>query len=351
MSISASAFGKLPCGKEVTCYKITNASGASVSLLNYGGIIAAIQVPDRDGTLRDVALGASSVDSYAGGQGYLGALIGRSGNRFGKGLARLNGEVLQLAKNSNGHHLHGGDVGFDQKLWDAVPDALTNSLKLSYTSPDGEENYPGTLNVIVTYTWSEQSALSIHYEAVSDKDTLCNLTNHVYFNLEGEDSGSVMDHEMQIHADLLTVVDSDCIPTGALCDVTGTPFDLRNPLRIGTGIVHEQDDQQMGFGGGYDHNYALRPAEGIREVAVLYAPKTGIAMSVETDQLGIQFYTGNFLNDSFLGKSGKTYAKRSGLCLETQFYPDSPNHDEFTPCVLKAGDKYDTTTTYTFFVK
>ena len=348
MNLTTKPFGTLPCGKEVTVFTLTNAIGASVSILNYGGIITAINVPDRDGKLVDVCLGAADISSYIGGEGYLGALIGRSGNRFGKGLARLNGKILQLAKNSNGHHLHGGDVGFDQKIWAATPIESENKLELRITSPDGEENYPGTLDVLVTYGWTDDCALSIRYQATSDKDTLCNLTNHTYFNLEGAGSGQVLDHEIQIQSDLLTIVDPDCIPTGELRDVTDTPFDLRNPARIGDGMALEQSDEQMRFGGGYDHNYALREADGIREVVALYAPKTGIRMTVQTDLPGIQFYTGNFLNDSFLGKGGVTYSKRFGLCLETQFYPDSPNHDEFAPCVLRVGENYDTTTIYTF---
>ena len=347
MSITKAPFGALPANLEVTKFTITNLSGAHVSILNYGGIITEICVPGKDGKLVDVMLGGNTVDSYLNGSGYLGALIGRSGNRFGDGLAQLNGKTLHLAKNSNGHHLHGGDVGFDQKIWIATPDEATNSLVLEYTSPDGEENYPGTLSVRVTYTWSEANALSIHYEATSDKDTLCNLTNHAYFNLGGAGTGIVTDHKIQINADKLTVVDKDCIPTGELRDVTGTPFDFRKPMKIADGLKAEKTDEQLIYGGGYDHNMALN-GEGAREAAVLSSDVTGIKMTVTTDLPGIQFYIGNFLDGTFHGKNGVIYQKRDGVCLETQFYPDSPNHKEFKPCVLKAGEKYDTTTTYSF---
>lgn len=348
MSIQVKPFGKLPSGEDTRLYTLTNAGGASVSISNYGGTLVAIRVPDRDGKLTDVLLGAKEAKDYLAGSGYLGALIGRVGNRIGKGLARLNGEVLHLAQNSNGQHLHGGNIGFDKKIWDATPDEANNRLVLKCVSPDGEENYPGTLNVTVTYGWSDDNALSIHYEATSDKDTLVNLTNHAYFNLDGESTGDVGAHAIQIHADRLTVVDADAIPTGELRDVTGTPFDLRQPKCIADGLSRENDDEQMRFGSGYDHNFALNGA-GYREAALVYSAKTGIQMTVSTDQPGIQFYTGNFLDGSFPGKRG-AYQKRSGLCLETQHFPDSMNHDEFKPCVLKAGEKYDTTTTYRFGV-
>ncbi|MDL2205517.1 galactose mutarotase [Eubacteriales bacterium OttesenSCG-928-N13] len=347
MSIEKKPFGQLHTGEKADLYILKNGSGAWVSITNYGGIITSIHVPGRDGKLVDVLLGANDVSGYAPhNNGYLGALIGRVGNRIGNGVAILNGQPLYLAKNSNGQHLHGGNVGFDRKLWSVKMDKLTNSLMLSYVSPDGEENYPGTLEVRVTYTWSERNALSIHYEATSDKDTLCNLTNHAYFNLNGEDSGSIVDHEIQIDADRLTVVDEFCIPTGELRDVTGTPFDLRKMTRIAEGLVLESSDEQLTFGGGYDHNFALN-GSGYREIVKLKGDKTGIDMTVETDQPGVQLYIGNGLNGSFIGKK-RPYEKRDGLCLETQLFPDSVNHNNFESCVLLAGEKYDTTTCYTF---
>ncbi len=347
--ISKKPFGTLKSGEQADLYTLTNKLGAWVSITNYGGIITAICVPNRDGRLVDVALGCASAEAYQPNDGYLGALIGRVGNRIGKGVAALNGRALQLARNSNGQHLHGGNVGFDQKLWTATVDEETSSLRLEYTSPDGEENYPGALQVRATYTWTERCQLQIHYEASSDKDTLCNLTNHSYFNLSGEGSGSVVNHHLMIAADRLTIVDADAIPTGELRDVTGTPFDFRTMRPIAEGLLFEATDEQLRFGGGFDHNYALN-GSGYREIAQVYSPDSGIKMAVSTDQPGVQLYIGNFLDGKRVGKSGKAYEKRGGLCLETQFFPDSVNHPEFAPCVLKAGEKYDTITAYTFSV-
>ena len=326
MSISRTFFGNLPDGRPADLYTITNASGASVSITNYGGILVSLQVPDRAGKLTDVLLGFSDVSGYAPvNPGYMGALIGRVGNRIGKGRFTLNGVDHQVAANSNGHHLHGGMVGFDKKLWEAEPDEAHNALKLTAFSPDGEENYPGNLRVTVTYAFSEGNALSIHYQAVSDKDTLCNLTNHVYFNLSGDGSGSIEDHEIQVNASLFTVTDSGLIPTGEQRSVLGTPLDLRSPIRLGDGLAHTRDDEAMRFGGGYDHNFMV-DGEGFREAAVLYSPATGIQMKAFTDLPGVQLYTGNMTESNWPGKCGKNYKKRDGLCLETQFPPDAVNH-------------------------
>ena len=251
-----------------------NASGASVSITNYGGILVSLLVPDREGKLTDVLLGFSFVSGYAPvNPGYMGALIGRVGNRIARGRFTLNGVSYQVATNSGGHHLHGGVTGFDKKLWNAEADEAKNALTLTAFSPDGEENYPGNMNVKVTYSFSDDNALTIRYEAQSDKDTLCNLTNHVYFNLAGEGSGSVEDHEIQIHASRFTATDSGLIPTGELRSVSGTPLDLRSPRRLGDGLARTGECEALRFGGGYDHNYMV-DGEGYREAVCLYAPAT-----------------------------------------------------------------------------
>ena len=251
MSITKKPFGKAPCGREAELYVLTNASGASVEISNYGGILRAVNVPDRNGKIGSVTLGYSSVEGYTPLNGYIGALIGRVGNRIANGECTVSGQKLTLAKNENGiTHLHGGDVGFDRRFWDATPveGICEDSLILKYVSPDGEEGYPGTLRVMVTYTFTDDNELLIHYEAVSDRDTLCNLTNHSYFNLEGEGAGPVTDHVFEFNCDTFTVVDEKCIPTGEQRDVTGTPFDLRQPTRLADGLAQGEPDEQLRVG-------------------------------------------------------------------------------------------------------
>ncbi len=348
MSISKSSFGRLADGRPVDLYTIRNSTGASVSIATYGGILVSLRVPDRGGVLTDVLLGFSDISGYAPvNPGYMGALIGRVGNRIGRGLFTLNGVRYRVAANSNGHHLHGGMSGFDKKLWLAEADEASSALKLSIVSPDGEENYPGRLVVTVTYTFSNDNALSIRYQAVSDRDTPVNLTNHAYFNLAGEGSGTIEDHVIQIFADRFTVTDSDLIPTGELRPVDATPFDLRKPTRLGDGLRHAEDDEQMRFGGGYDHNFMLS-GDGYRKGIALYAPATGIQMDTFTDMPGVQLYTGNMLETRWPGKCGRKYGRHDGLCLETQFPPDALNHPGFPSPVLKAGERLDSTTSYFF---
>ena len=349
MSITAVPFGKLPCGQEVSLYTLTNASGASVSITDLGGIIVKIVVPDQNGVLGDVALGYDCAENYTPNYGYLGALIGRYANRIGRGSFTFQGQPMQLNTNSNGHHLHGGNVGFDRKVWVAQmrENAGCEELKLTIVSPDGEENYPGTLKVCVTYSWSDKNELGIHYEAISDKDTIVNLTNHCYFDLEGEENGSVENHVVQINADRFTVVDADSIPTGELRDVTDTPFDLRAGKVLKDGYAVQDSDEQMTFGQGYDHNFVLN-GQGMQLAAVVTAPVSGRVMKVFTDKPGIQLYTGNMIDCVKPGKSGRVYGKRDGLCLETQFFPDSVNYPEFPSPLLREGEKYDFTTVYAF---
>lgn len=350
MSIRKTPFGALPDGREASLYILTNASGASVEISNYGGIIRAINVPDRDGKLDNIALGYSDVTGYVPLHGYLGALIGRVGNRIANGECELNGKKLSLAKNENGKtHLHGGDEGFDRKFWEATPveGICEDHLILKYVSPDGEENYPGTLKVMVTYTFTDDNELVIRYEAVCDKDTLCNLTNHCYFNLAGEGSGDIYGHTMEINADTFTVVDEDSIPTGEVRQVDGSPLDLRQPKNIGEGLGMTESCEQMRFGNGYDHSFNIND-EGLRFAAEVTEPNTGRMMQVFTDMPAVQFYAGNGLNAPNPGSSGKLYKKHGGLCLETQFAPDSVNHANFPDSVLKAGEKYDFTTIFAF---
>ncbi len=349
MSITMTAFGTLSDGVRVTRYTMTNHLGASVSVLNYGGILQSICVPDREGKISDVLLGYDSAEKYQPNPGYLGALIGRYANRIGAGRCTLNGQPLQLAQNSNGQHLHGGNVGFDQKIWGVFSKEgkAEDKLVLSLVSPDGEENYPGTLTVRMTYSWNDRCELKLHYEAVCDQDTILNLTNHAYFNLEGEGSGSIADHTLSVNADRFTVVDKDSIPTGELRDVAGTPFDLRGGVRLADGFAQEAGDEQMVFGQGYDHNFVLN-GTGLRRAAVLSAPVSGRVMEVYTDKPGVQLYTGNMIDCLVPGKCGRMYQKRDALCLETQFFPDSINNPSFPSCVLKKGEKYDYTTIYAF---
>lgn len=346
MSIRREAFGALTCGAQVERFTMTNAMGASVSILNYGGIIQSIRVPDAAGRLADVALGYADMKGYAANPGYLGALIGRVGNRIADGRFELNGKVYQLARNENGmNHLHGGNAGFDKKLWAVTPveGIMADHLILSTSSADGEENYPGAVQAMVTYTFTDDCALSIHYEAASTADTPINLTNHCYFNLAGEGSGAILDHELQILADRFTVVDERFIPTGENRPVGGTPFDLRVARRVGDDI--DADEEQLRFAGGYDHNFVLN-GSGMRTAAVLRA--AGREMIVETDMPCVQFYAGNMLDTPEAGKCGRRYQKREGLCLETQFAPDSVNHPEFPSVILHPGEKYDHVTTFKF---
>ncbi|MGX8706478.1 MAG: aldose epimerase family protein, partial [bacterium] len=287
--------------------------------------------------------------------GYIGALIGRVGNRIADGKCELNGVELTLAKNENGvTHLHGGNVGFNERLWDAIPveGICEDHLILKYTSPDGEEGYPGTLKVMVTYTFTDENELMIRYEAVSDQDTLCNLTNHSYFNLSGEASGrKIVDHVFEMNCDTFTVVDARCIPTGEQRDVDGTPFDFRAPTRIGDQMAKTSEDEQLGYGNGIDHNFNINDFEaGLRFAAEVTDPATGRVMDVFTDMPAIQLYAGNGLNGVNPGASGRIYAPHEGFCLETQFAPDSINHPEFIDSVLRAGEKYDFTTIFAFDV-
>lgn len=339
-------YNKTIDGKKVTLYKMTNKNGVSVSITNLGGRVVSLFVPDQRGKLTDIVLGYDSVGAYLKkGEPFFGALIGRYGNRIGKGKFSLEGKEYQLQLNDGPNTLHGGTDGFYNKVWDAKQDG--QKLELTYVSPDGEAGYPGKLAVKVTYTLTDENALQIDYTATTDKTTIVNLTNHAYFNLNGEGNSTILDHELMIAADAITPVDSTLIPTGALLPVKGTAFDFNVAKTIGKDI--ELKEEQLKFGKGYDHNFALKANDGKTPIATLKSTATGIKMEIYTTEPGLQFYSGNFLTgEDKDGKGGKSYAYRSALCLETQHFPDAPNHANFTSTTLKPGQTYTTSTTYKF---
>ncbi len=350
--IEKTLFGKMPNGEDVWAYRLTNAAGANIVVLTLGGIIQQCNMPDKDGKLGDMILGYDTVEDYLVGGGNHGALIGRYGNRIANGRFTLNGITYQLAQNStNNNHLHGGTVGFNQKLWDAAAFMKKNEVGviLTLTSADGEENYPGKLDVTVTYTLTDANELKIRYEAVSDKDTICNLTNHSYFNLTGDASRSILDETLWLDSDAITAVDHRLITTGGLMPVAGTPFDFNKPTKIGARI--DEANEQLGFGGGYDHNYVLKTDGKLAKFAELSDDETGRVMTMYTDQPGVQVYAGNQMKGETPLKGGVKQQPRHGVCFETQHAPDSPNRPEFPSVTLRAGEKYDTTTIYAFTTK
>ncbi|MBN1392410.1 MAG: galactose mutarotase [Sedimentisphaerales bacterium] len=342
MNIQKQAFGKTEDGKSVDLYTLTNANGLKADIINYGGIVTSLQVPDRNGKLADIVLGCDSVNDYAKKSPYFGALIGRFGNRIAKGKFTLDGVEYTLATNDGPNHLHGGIKGFDKVVWDAKPMQTKEgpSLKLSYKSRDGEEGYPGNLSCTVIYTLTDKDELKISYEAKTDKSTVVNLTHHSYFNLAGFGSGDILGHQLQIFADNFTPVDKTLIPTGKIKAVKGTPMDFTKPMTIGSRIKQVE--------GGYDHNYVLNDSGGSLALAAsVYEPKTGRVMEIFTTEPGIQFYSGNFLDGSIKGK-GAVYNKHAGFCLETQHFPDSPNKSSFPSVVLRPGEKYTQVTVHKF---
>lgn len=348
-AVRKQSFGKTKAGEPVELYTLTNSKGMEVSVSTYGGIVTSIKVPDRAGKFADVVLGHDSVDGYIKNNSpFLGATIGRYGNRIGKARFSLEGVEYKLVANNGANSLHGGPTGFNTRLWTAKP--LKNGVALSYLSKDGEEGFPGNLSVTVTFTVTENNELRIHYQATTDKTTVVNLTNHSYFNLSGAGEGDVLEHLLTINADRFTPVDNGLIPTGELQPVEGTPFDFRRPVAIGARI--DDPYPQMKLGGGYDHNFVLnRTGAGLILAARAVDPKSGRVLETLTTEPGMQFYAGNFLNGSIVGKGGKAYNKRYGFCLETQHYPDSPNKPGFPSTTLKPGEHYDTTTVYRFSVE
>lgn len=346
--IMKTSFGQTPDGENVDLYTLTNAGGMEVKIMNYGGIITSIQVPDKAGKLGEISLGYDNFQGYLDQGSYFGALIGRYGNRIAKGRFSLNGETYSLAANNGVNHLHGGTKGFDKVMWEVEPQPASNALVLRYLSVDGEEGYPGNLSVKVTYTLAEENELRIDYEATTDKSTIVNLTNHAYFNLKDGGATAILDHEMMINADRFTPVDETLIPTGELREVTGTPFDFRESTAIGARI--SDDDSQLKMGLGYDHNYVLNGGGSLSLAARVYEPTTGRVMEVFTTEPGVQFYSGNFLTGG-ISSRGAIYGRRHAFCLETQHFPDSPNQPDFPSVVLNPGETYTTTTVYQFATK
>lgn len=346
-AVSTQEFGKTEKGETVNLYTLRNRNGVEIAITNYGARVVTLKTPDAKGRLADIALGFDSLKGYEGPNPYFGAVVGRYGNRIAKGKFTLDGKEYTLAKNNGENSLHGGLVGFDRVMWSGKTEEANGVHKaiLSYTSKDGEEGYPGTLTVTVTYTLSDNDDIQIDYHATTDKATVLNVTNHTYFNLAGQGNGDILGQVMQLNADRFTPVDSGLIPTGELKDVTGTPFDFRKPTVIGSRI--NDKDEQLKLGKGYDHNFVLnRSANGLVMAARAVDPVSGRVLEVWTTEPGVQFYTGNFLDGTVTGKNATNYAQRTGFCLETQHYPDSPNHPDFPSTVLKPGEEYKSTTVW-----
>ena len=346
--ITKQLFGKTADGKPVDIYTLTNTKGMEARIMTYGGIIVSLKTPDRNGKFADVELGFDSLDPYLKGHPFFGALVGRYGNRIAKGKFKVSGKEYNLLVNNGENHLHGGALGFDKKVWIAKSGKSTEgqTLELKYTSADMEEGYPGKLDVTVVYTLTNDNALKIDYTAKTDKATHVNLTNHSYFNLAGAGNGDILGHEMMINAYQATKVDKGLIPTGEIVNIKGTALDFTAPTVIGTRI--DSSEEQMVWGFGYDHNYVINGGgKSLMLAARVHEPTTGRVMEVLTTEPGVQFYTGNHLNN-VVGKGGKVYNKRNAFCLETQHYPDTPNRPEFPTTLLKPGQTYHTTTVYKF---
>lgn len=338
---------------SIKLYTLKNDSGMIAKVTNYGAIITSIVVPDRDGKSADVVLGYNSVEGYinAVDRPYFGAVVGRYGNRIAKGSFTLDGVAYTLPVNNGENSLHGGIIGFDKVVW-TVQSADQNAITLTYLAKDMEEGYPGNLNVTVTYTLNEDNELIVDYSATTDKSTPVNITQHTYFNLKGEGEGEILEHELKLNAKRFTPVDKTLIPTGETPSVVGTPFDFTESKAIGKDI--SDDNEQLTFGGGYDHNWVLHKdgeADELTLAAEVYEPSSGRTLTVSTTEPGVQFYCGNFLDGRLTGKSGKKYAHRGGFCLETQHFPDSPNQPNFPSTILQPGETYQTRTVFKFSTK
>jgi len=348
MSVTVKPFGKMPDGQQVDIVTLTNGKCLTAKIMTYGGIIVSFEAPDRSGKPEDIVLGFDNLEGYLKGSPYFGAIIGRYGNRIGGSKFTLDGKEYKLAKNEGENILHGGAGGFDKVVWKIEKtEAKGNKaeLKLSYTSKDGEEGFPGNLKCVVTYALTSDNKLEMKYEATTDKPTVVNMTNHAYWNLAGAGSGDVLGHELMINAGKYTPVDKTLITTGELKDVKNTPMDFTKPMTIGSRI------KQIDIGG-YDHNYALNGKPGKMKLAAkVYEPTSGRMMEIQTTEPGIQFYSSIGLDGSLKGKDGKAYNKFGALCLETQHYPDSPNKPTFPSTVLRPGEKYETITIHTFSTK
>lgn len=351
--LDAAAFADTIDGKPVSLYTLESGKGLTMQVTNFGGRVVTLWVPDKDGKKEDVVLGFENIKRYAEdneGERFFGPVVGRFANRIAKGQFTLDGKKYQVPVNNNGQSLHGGNKGFDMVVWN-VDKVTTNEIQLSYVSPDGEEGYPGTLTVKMVYTLTPDNEFKITYEATTDKPTVVNLSHHGLFNLKGEGNGTITDHLLMINSEQITPVTDVLIPTGKLMNVEGTPFDFRNATAIGERI--DVENEQLKFGQGYDHNWILKrnTNNGIELAATLYEPTSGRFMEVWTDQPGLQFYSGNFFNGKVKTKYGKTFNYREGLALETQKFPDSPNHSNFISTRLNPGEVYRQTCIYKFSTK
>jgi len=348
--VKKAGFGEVQ-GQPVDLYTLRNSAGLEAVITNFGGIIVSLKTPDRDGKFSDIVLGFDSLAPYVAGTPYFGALIGRYGNRIARGKFTLDGITYSLPTNDGPNHLHGGVRGFDKVVWSGQSFEHENErgVILRYTSPDGEEGYPGTLQASVTYTLTDANELIVEYVATTDKPTPVNLTQHSYFNLAGEGNGDILGHQLMIAANGYTPIDSTLIPTGEIAPVETTPFDFRTATAIGARI--NANDPQLRNGRGYDHNFVLnRQGTGLEVAARVVEPASGRSMEIHTTEPGIQFYSGNFLDGKIRGKAGHVYAHRTGFCLETQHYPDSPNQPKFPSTILRPGQEYRTRTVFVFGV-
>ena len=342
MQATKRTFGKTKDGETISLYRLENSSGAHIEVMDFGCRIRSICVPDKNGVLTDVCLGYLTAEDYEADDCSLGAAVGRYANRIGGASFSLNGKTYSLEKNDGNNSLHGGSKGFAFRMWQG--ECADNKIIFTRKFPDLEDGFPGTLSMRITYEWTEDNRLFLTYEGVCDQDTVINVTNHAYFNLEGYESRTILNHQLQLFSSAITENDPESIPTGRTLPVEGTPFDFRVPKPVGQDI--DRDDTQLSYGGGYDHNFIL-DGEGFRKAAVLTAPKTGIRMTCYTDQPGIQIYTANMMKPH-TGKYGEEFTYRGSICLETQHFPNTPNLPEFPSATLKAGEIFSTTTWYAF---
>lgn len=347
--IERAPFGTLPGGEAVEVFTLANANGVRVRVIGYGGAVVSVHTPDRDGVMGDVVLGCDTLADYVASEFYLGALIGRCANRIARGRFTLDGREHRLPVNNGPNHLHGGPHGFHRALWHVTPvdSADGVAIRLAYTSADGEQGYPGELRTWVTYTLTDADELIVDFLAVTDRATPVNLSQHVYWNLSGDASRDVLAHELTLNADAITPVDADLIPTGELALVEGTAFDFRTPVEIGARIGWR--DPQLEQGGGYDHNFVLR-GEGLKLAAHVRDPANGRTLTLRTTEPGVQLYSGNFLDGTTRGKGGQPIGHRTGLCLEPQHYPDSPNQPRFPSVILRPGEEHRSRSVYRFGV-
>jgi len=351
--VTKQLFGKLDDGSNVDLYILENKNGVQIGVITYGAIVTFIRTPDAKGNINDIALGFDNLEQYVTSNPYFGAIVGRYGNRIAKGKFSLNGMDYTLAVNNGENHLHGGKKGFDKVLWnlkDIKTDEHSTSVELTYFSKDGEEGYPGDLTVNVIYSLSNNNEWKAQYTATTTKETVVNLTNHTYWNLAGQGSGDILQHQIQIEADKFVAINTGLIPTGELKDVKGTPMDFTKPIAIGDRI--DEKYEQLELAKGYDHTWVLRK-QGFPPslVATVTEPNSGRILEIFSSEPGVQFYTGNFLDGTKKGKENRIYQKRFGFCLETQHFPDSPNKPQFPSVVLRPGDTYNTTTIYKFTTK